>query len=80
MKAVHTGGVGSSPCFMESNHHLGSRVNLSARLQFDITKFTSMDSSYSSVSFLMDLSLLLISTPLAALVRTLTLPVKVSDT
>ena len=44
MKAAHTRGAGSSPFFMESNHLWGTWVNLSARLQFNVTKVTSMDS------------------------------------
>ena len=79
MEVVHTSGAGSSSFFMESNYLWCNWVNLSARLQFDLTKVTSMDSSYSSASFLMVLSLL-ISLSLAVLVRTLALSVKMSDT
>ena len=57
----------------------GTWVNLSAWLQLDIIKVTSTDSSYTATSFLIVLSLLLVSILLAALVHTLALPVKVSD-
>ena len=80
MEVAYTGSEGSSPFFMESNSLRGNWVKPLARLQFDITRNTSMDSSYLSASFLMVLSLLLLSISLATLVRILALPVKVSNT
>ena len=65
--------------FMESNHLWGTWINLLTRLQFDVIKITSMNSSYSLVSFLMVLNLL-INISLAVLVHSLDLPIKVSNT
>ena len=64
---------------MASYHLCGTRVSLSARLQFEVTSTASTDRLYSVTSFLMVSSLRLISISLAALVRTLALPVSVSD-
>ena len=72
-ETAHTSGNGSSPFFMASYHLCDTQVRLLARLQFDVTKVTSNDSSYSMTSFLIELRL-------AALVRTLDFPVKVFDT
>ena len=76
----HRGCASSSPFFIDSYLFCGTRVKPLARLQFDVTWVTSMHSSYSAASFLMVLSIILMSISLAALVRTLALPDKVSGT
>ena len=64
---------------MASYHLCGTWVSLSARLQFEVTSTASTDRLYSVTSFIMVSSLRLISISLATLVRTLALPVSVSD-
>ena len=61
MEAANIGSGGSLPFFMESNYFGGTRINLSERLQFNVTKVTSMDISYSSASFLMVSLLFIVS-------------------
>lgn len=65
--------------FMASYHLCGTQVNLSARLQLDLTNVTSTDRLYSVTSFLIASNLLFIIL-LPAFVCILALPVKVSNT